>query len=80
MNIYFFTFGAEGHVYEGGWIRIIAKSLRDAQAKFTRRFGDEAHNEDGLLRYSFSYLEKEFYSTKMYENGNFGRYEWDVIA
>lgn len=78
MNNYYFTFGT-GQVFTGGWVRIIANSLKDAQRKFKERYKDKAY-ENGLLRYCFAYMESEFYNTDMLSEGNLGHYQWDTIS
>ena len=71
-HYYYFTFGSEGQVYNGGWVKIEADSLVEAQAKFVRRYGEKARSEYGPLRYSDHYSEEQFAETSMAKTGNFG--------
>ena len=78
-NRYYFTMGYTGHVYEGGWVEIVADTLLEAQVKFKKRFGSEAYNSAGLLRYCCPYTLKELQETRMDVEGNFGAFCHEVI-
>lgn len=78
-SYYYFTFGTENQIYRGGWIKIAAESLREAEEKFKKHYGEEAVNERGLLRYAFAYTEAEFFEELMATTGNFGTYCREVI-
>lgn len=76
---YYFTFGSEGQIYEGGWIIIIANSIKEAQDKFVRKYGSEAYSAEGLMRYSMDYTEDKFRKLEMLKNGNLGKFCQDVL-
>ncbi|MBF7097605.1 hypothetical protein [Alkalibacter mobilis] len=78
MNNYIFTFGSSGQIYNGGWIRIRAESLKNAQEKFVQRFKEDAYSGE-LLRYATSYNEDSFKKTGMLEEGNWGAFEHEFL-
>lgn len=77
MLKFFFTYGSEGHDYEGGWTEITAPCMDDAVALFRG-----LHPSDDCLRCAGVYTAKEFYNTRMYksEAGNFGHRCWESIS
>lgn len=79
MRAYYFTFGSSGQIYEGGWIRILAYNLKEAQRKFKKRYGSEAVDDIGLLRYAGSYTEEEFKKDDMFREGNFGAFLHETL-
>jgi len=78
-RIYYFTFGSYGQLYDGGWVRIQADSINEAQQKFVEHYGDKAQKDNGTLNYAFSYSENHFLSTSMAREGNFGKFEQEFI-
>lgn len=77
--MYYFTFGTCGQLFEGGWVRIQADTLREAQQKFVARYGDKAWKAKGVLNYAFGYPEDRFMFTRMFRGGNFGKFEHEFI-
>lgn len=73
------TFGTNGQIYDGGWIRINAENREEAIEKMIERYGEENFNEHGLYRFAFMYTEEEFKETEMYQNGNMGVYEHEYL-
>ena len=65
MNKYYFTFGTEGQLKKGGYILIYANSIKEAQEKFIKRYGDRAWKGENILNYAFHYTEEEFKKTDM---------------
>lgn len=80
MRTFIFTFGSDGQIYEGGWIKVHAKDLDQAEKKFVAYYGKQARNENGLLRYAFAYTEQEFEKTGMAKGGNYGAFCRDEIV
>jgi len=78
--MYYFTFGSCGQLFEGGWVRIQADNLEEAQQKFINRYGDKAWKVAGTLNYAFTYSEEHFQSTMMASRGNFGKFEHEFIS
>ena len=76
--MYYFTFGYSGQLFQGGWVRINANTLADAQQKFKDRYGDKAY-KGPYLNYAFAYREKEFADTDMLKTGNLGSFEHECI-
>ena len=64
-NSYYFTFGTDGQVFRGGYIQINADSVKEAQEKFIKRYGDRAWKYKGILAYAFHYTKEEFMKTSM---------------
>ncbi len=79
MTNYYVTFGSWGQLYQGGWIRIKAKSLAEAQRKFISRFGKDAFNSEGFLRCASFYSEEEFTKTEMPVIGNMNAFEHEYL-
>lgn len=79
--MYYFTFGTCGQLFEGGWVRIQADTLREAQQKFVARYGDKAWTNKikRSLNYAFGYPEDRFMFTRMFREGNFGKFEHEFI-
>ncbi len=77
--MFYITFGSEGHVFVGGWLRVKADSMVEAIEKFKDYCGEEAINERGQYRYAFVYSEESFKETRMSEKGNFGAFEHEYI-
>ena len=69
-RIYYFTFGSCGQLFEGGWVRIQADSINEAQQKFIDHYGDKAWKDNGTLNYAFSYSENHFKTTSMASKHN----------
>ena len=78
-RIYYFTFGSCDQLFEGGWVRIQADTLEDAQQKFIAYYGDKAWNNKGILNYAFDYPRDRFIFTRMFREGNFGKFEHEFI-
>ena len=74
-NIYF-TYGSSGQDFSGGWTRVVATDLRQAIALFRMYHPD--HN--GFIHCCSMYREDDFKKTKMYSEGNFGKFENEVIG
>lgn len=77
--MYYFTFGFCGQVFQGGWVRIRADTLEEAQRKFIERYGDKAWKSEGVLNYAFDYPEDRFKFTRMAKEGNRGNFEHEYI-
>lgn len=79
--MYYFTFGSAGQLFAGGWVRINAATLREAQDKFIARYGKRAWKPGSncVLNYAFDYPEERFAKTTMAEEGNMGRFEHEHI-
>jgi len=79
--MYYFTFGSSGQLFQGGWVRINANTLAEAQQKFIDHYGDKAWtwNDRGVPNYAFGYPEDRFQSTRMFREGNFGKFEHEFI-
>lgn len=66
----FYTFGRDpGYPYCGGWVKIEAPSLQEANATFRKFFPDKT---PGILNCADYYTEEEFFKTDMPEHGNLG--------
>lgn len=75
---YYFTFGSnKTQPFMGGWTVVHADSWEEAVNKFC-----EVHPKtaDGSINCAFMYDENEFKRTKMYTNGNCGKFEQEVIV
>lgn len=72
LRNYYFTFSQEGQLFNGGWVRITCENEMEARQMFIHVFGDEALNDQGLLRCADVYNEKTFMESGMLEAGNFG--------
>lgn len=59
MKRYYFTFGNEGQLYQGGWVEIAAGSLVEAQDKFINHYGKEKAFKGQFLNYAFNYNEEQ---------------------
>jgi hypothetical protein len=77
--MYYFTFGVQSQLYEGGWVRINANNLDEAQDKFIARYGDRAYRRPGVLNYAFAYKEADFQTTMMSRKGSLGAFEREYI-
>ncbi len=77
--MYYFTFGVCDQLFPGGWVRIRANSLGEAQRKFIERYKENAWNNEGFLNYAFAYPKKRFNFTSMARDGNFGKFEHEFI-
>jgi len=77
-NYYYFTFGSEGQLFKGGWVKIKAQGLYEAQQKFIKHFGNKARKGQ-FLNYSFDYTEEKFQASGMQEEGNIGAYCHEII-
>ena len=75
---YYFTYGGEGtnQPFVGGWTVVNANSYIEAIDKFN---AVHPTTKDGFINCAFVYAEEEFKQTKMYTNGNFGKFEQEVI-
>lgn len=80
--MYYFTFGSDGcgQLFNGGWVRINAATLREAQDKFIARYGKRAWKHEHCLNYAFDYPESRFKETGMLEGGNLGKFEHEYIS
>jgi len=76
--LYYFTFGIQGQLFEGGWVKVNADNLSDAQTKFTEHYGDKAIRNH-YFNYAMAYSEKEFQFTRMSREGNFGAFEHEYL-
>jgi len=79
--MYYFTFGSDGcgQLFAGGWVRINAATLAEAQKKFIARYGQQAWRHEHCLNYAFDYPADHFAATGMLEEGNLGKFEHDYI-
>jgi hypothetical protein len=77
--MYYFTFGSAGQLFKGGWVRIKADTLQEAQQKFIAKYGDRAWKHKHCLNCAFFYSEEEFKKTEMHEYGNLGSREHKYI-
>ena len=79
----YFTFGSKGHPYSGGWVKIKANDLMDAQDKFHKHFGVRAWKAcdpwRGILAYASHYDQEDFDTLKMFKDGNLGAFCHEVI-
>jgi len=78
-RIYYFTFGSCDQLFDGGWVRIQADTLAEAQQKFIDHYGDKAWKSKGVLNYAFDYPEERFKFTRMAREGNYGKFEHEYI-
>mgnify|MGYP000859795895 FL=1 len=74
---YYFTYGTHGQPFSGGWTVVNANSYTEAIDKFN---AVHPKTKDGFINCAFVYDENEFKQTKMYTNGNFGKFEQEVIV
>jgi hypothetical protein len=78
--MYYFTFGSDGQLFNGGWVRIKADTLMEAQQKFAAHYGGRAWKHERFLNGAFFYSEEQFKQTIMYLDGNnLGYGEHDFI-
>lgn len=71
MNDYFYTYGSD-HWAQGGWTVIRADTREQADLIFAAVHG---HDDENFWRYySSCYEGDEFRRTRMYTNGNLGKY------
>ena len=74
---YYFTYGQnETQPFMGGWTVVHANSYAEAIDKFNTI---HPMTKGGFINCAFVYDENEFKQTKMYTNGNFGKFEQEVI-
>ena len=67
---YYFTFGTDGHPFDGGWIEVVANDQIEAEHFFKKQYPNPRNRE--LLNCAGIYTEREFKRTSMYIKGNFG--------
>lgn len=78
MEKFYFTYGLNGHPYQGGWTTVIAEDEETAIGVFRAYHPDRT---PGLLDCSDVYTEAQFKKTKMYRNhNNFGKGLCEVIS
>lgn len=77
MNKYYFTYGSSGMDFKGGWTVVEAPNKESAIALFKAY---HPLSKNGLLNCCSIYCEYDFKKTSMYEQGNFGHYEWETIT
>jgi len=73
-NYIYFTFGSRDQIYEGGWIKIRADNLPEAQKKFIKHYGDKAWKHEGILNYCSDYSQQQYEEEEMFREGNFGKF------
>lgn len=73
---FYFTYGAEGQPFYGGWTEVEAPDGHSACAAFRAYHPDKT---EGLLNCSSVYDEDHFKTTEMYQVGNFGYRCHEVI-
>lgn len=82
-NYFYFTFGSSGQVYQGGWVKIKAETIQEAQEKFRRHFGVRAWKDQdpwcGILSYAFHYTQEDFDTMEMFQTDNMGSRCHEVI-
>ena len=76
MKRFYFTYGAEGQPFCGGWTEVIAPDFESACSLF-RAYHPDYH--DGVLNCAGVYAEDRFKETSMYKNGNLGHRIWETI-
>lgn len=67
-NWFYFTFGSEGQLFERGYVKIKAETLKEAQEKFKYHYGKKAWKGE-CLNYAFPYNEKEFAESDQFQSG-----------
>lgn len=82
-NYFYFTFGSSGQVFSGGWIKIRAKTLMEAQEKFHTRYGVKAWKDEDpwsrILAYCSHYNQEDFDTLEMFQTDNLGAKCHEVI-
>ena len=74
---YYFTYGQnETQPFVGGWTVVNANSYIEAIDKFN---AVHPMTKDGFINCAFVYTEEEFLETSMSKNGNFGKFQQEVI-
>ena len=84
LKNHYITFGSDGNMpYQGGWVVVKAVSLREAQDKFIKRFGDSAMSVNGFINYcsdySQEYYDKSVAEGGMFATGNMGKFLHEII-
>lgn len=74
---FYFTYGAEGHPFKGGWSEVIAPNEKNAIQAF-KAVHPPVHGD--MLPCAFYYSEERFVKTKMFKYGNFDNYCHEVIT
>lgn len=77
QNLYFFTYGIEGHPFCGGWTEVLAENKRLAIATFRVVHPDII---PGFLNCADVYTKKQFEGTGMNESGNYNAFCHELIA
>ena len=76
---YYITFGCNGMLFDGGWVKIWANSDEEARDIFVKHYRAKAR-KDGFLNFAFSYDEERFVATGMNEKGNYGKFCHEEIG
>jgi len=84
LKNHYITFGSDGNMpLQGGWVIVRAVSLREAQDKFIKRFGDSAMSVNGFINYcsdySQEYYDKSVAEGRMFATGNMGKFLHEII-
>ncbi len=69
MSKFYFTYGADGQPFVGGWTEVEAPDIHTACAAFRAYHPDKI---EGIMNCSSVYTEAHFKNTCMYAEGNFG--------
>lgn len=79
MEKYYFTYGTDSkYPFCGGWTIIFAPTLKSAIQVFKAYHPNRA--ESDCINCSDYYSAKQFESTEMYKNGNFGAKCHEIIG
>jgi len=84
LKNHYITFGTdESMPYQGGWVIVRAVSLRQAQDKFIKRFGDSAMSVNGFINYCSAYDQRYYDGSVseggMFATGNMGKFLHEII-
>lgn len=78
MHRYYFTFGTDPeYPFCGGWVIIVAPSIRSAGQIFKAYYPNE--NDPEVLNCADYYSEEHFQELKIAEAGNFGAFCHEII-
>lgn len=71
LNRYYFTYGAEGHPFRGGWTVVEARD-RDAAVRVFELFHPPIRRFNAFFPRFCELLGPEFEQTRMFREGNLG--------
>lgn len=79
LQKFYFTYGTDENMpYQGGWSEVYATSEDEAVRKFLNKHGSR-YPDEKIINCAMIYPAVEFETTKMYDNGNFGKHCQEVI-